>query len=179
MSSFTSDQAMFLLVEDSESDVILIRRAFQKGNIVNPLHVVKNGDDAICYLKGEGVYSNRAEYPLPDLVLLDLKLPGRDGFEVLRWIRQQPELKALRVVVLTSSDRIQDVNLAYQLGANSFLVKPVDFERFVEISQALKGYWIWLSKAPEISRKPQARGDAQVSGDASSSAGADLRPPTA
>jgi len=72
---------------------------------------------------------------------LDLKLPGRDGFEVLRWIRQQPELKALRVVVLTSSDRIQDVNLAYQLGANSFLVKPVDFERFVEISQALKGYW--------------------------------------
>ena len=71
---------------------------------------------------------------------------------MLRWIRQQPELKALRVVVLTSSDRIQDVNLAYQLGANSFLVKPVDFERFVEISQALKGYWLWLSKAPEVQR---------------------------
>src|SRR5437764_12083920 len=116
MSSFTSDQAMFLLVEDSESDVILIRRAFQKGNILNPLHVVKNGDDAISYLKGEGVYTNRAEYPLPDLVLLDLKLPGRDGFEVLRWIRQESGLQALRVVVLTSSDRIQDVNLAYQLG---------------------------------------------------------------
>ncbi len=177
MSSFTSDQAMFLLVEDSETDVILIRRAFQKGNIVNPLQVVKNGNDAIAYLKGEGAFENRAEYPLPDLVLLDLKLPGRDGFDVLRWIRQQPELKALRVVVLTSSDRIQDVNLAYQLGANSFLVKPVDFERFVEISQALKGYWIWLSKAPEISRKPPGTPDVEVSG--STSEGSDLRRPKA
>jgi CheY-like chemotaxis protein len=176
MSSFAPDQAMFLLVEDSESDVILIRRAFQKGNIVNPLQVVTNGDDAIAYLKGEGTFANRAEFPLPDLVLLDLKLPGRDGFEVLRWIRQQPELKALRVVVLTSSDRIQDVNLAYQLGANSFLVKPVDFERFVEISQALKGYWIWLSKAPEISRKPSATPGPGTSGDRSTS-GSELRPP--
>jgi CheY-like chemotaxis protein len=147
-----SDQALFLLVEDAESDAILIRRAFIKGNIVNPLQVVGSGDQAIAYLKGEGAFSNRAEYPLPELVLLDLKLPGIDGFQVLRWIRQQPELKALRVVVLTSSDRIQDVNLAYQLGANSFLVKPVDFERFVEISQALKGYWLWLSKAPELER---------------------------
>lgn len=167
---------MFLLVEDAETDVILIRRAFQKGNIVNPLQVVTNGNDAIAYLKGEGAFANRAEYPLPDLVLLDLKLPGRDGFEVLRWIRQQPNLKALRVVVLTSSDRIQDVNLAYQLGANSFLVKPVDFERFVEISQALKGYWIWLSKAPEISRTPSSRPDLGTSSDRSTS-GSELRPP--
>ena len=147
-----SDQALFLLVEDTDSDAVLIRRAFAKGNIINPLQVVTNGVEAIAYLKGEGLYTNRAEYPLPELVLLDLKLPGIDGFQVLRWIRQQPELKALRVVVLTSSDRIQDVNLAYQLGANSFLVKPVDFERFVEISQALKGYWLWLSRTPEIAR---------------------------
>src|SRR5579862_6747885 len=147
-----SDQALFLLVEDAETDAILIRRAFIKGNIVNPLQLVTSGDQAIAYLKGEGTFANRAEYPLPELVLLDLKLPGIDGFQVLRWIRQQPELKALRVVVLTSSDRIQDVNLAYQLGANSFLVKPVDFERFVEISQPLKGYWLWLSRAPEVQR---------------------------
>jgi CheY-like chemotaxis protein len=151
-----SDQALFLLVEDSETDAILIRRAFLKGNIINPLQVVTNGDQALAYLKGEGLFANRAEYPLPELVLLDLKLPGIDGFQILRWIRQQPELKALRVVVLTSSDRIQDVNLAYQLGANSFLVKPVDFERFVEISQALKGYWLWLSKAPELSRSSRS-----------------------
>jgi CheY-like chemotaxis protein len=151
-----SDLALFLLVEDSESDAILIRRAFIKGNVINPLQVVTAGDQAIAYLKGEGPFSNRSEYPLPELVLLDLKLPGIDGFQVLRWIRQQPDLRALRVVVLTSSDRIQDVNMAYQLGANSFLVKPVDFERFVEISQALRGYWLWLSKAPEVSRPPTA-----------------------
>ncbi len=147
-----SDQALFLLVEDTDDDVLLIRRAFVQANILNPLQVVRRGEEAIAYLKGEGLYSNRAEYPLPDLVLLDLKLPGIDGFQVLRWIRQQPELKALRVVVLTSSDEIRDVNEAYKAGANSFLVKPVDFERFVEISQALKGYWIWLSRAPEIER---------------------------
>src|SRR5579885_1437679 len=115
-----SDQALFLLVEDADTDAVLIRRAFSKGNIVNPLQVVTNGLEAIAYLKGEGRYANRAEFPLPELVLLDLKLPGMDGFQVLRWIRQQPELKALRVVVLTSSDRIQDVNLAYQLRPNSF-----------------------------------------------------------
>jgi CheY-like chemotaxis protein len=175
-----SDQALFLLVEDAENDAILIRRAFAKGNIVNPLQVVNSGDQAIAYLKGEGPFANRAEYPLPDLVLLDLKLPGIDGFQVLRWIRQQPELKGLRVVVLTSSDRIQDVNLAYQLGANSFLVKPVDFERFVEISQALKGYWLWLNKAPEVTR-PGRHGagltDAAKSGN--SSTVGPLQPPAA
>jgi CheY-like chemotaxis protein len=171
---FMSEQAVFLLVEDSDNDAILIRRAFHKGNIVNPLQVVSSGDQAIAYLSGEGAFSNRAEYPLPDLVLLDLKLPGIDGFEVLRWIREQPTLKALRVVVLTSSDRIQDVNLAYQLGANSFLVKPVDFERFVEISQALKGYWIWLSKAPEVSRPLSGILNTDTS---RRSASTDLQPP--
>lgn len=146
------DQSLFLLVEDTEDDVALIRRAFLKGSIVNPLHVTRSGDEAIAYLKGEGLYANRAEYPLPALVLLDLKMPGKDGFEVLEWIRQQPSLKALRVVVLTSSNEMRDVNRAYQLGANSFLLKPVDFDRFVEISQALAGYWLWMNKAPDLQR---------------------------
>lgn len=149
-----ADQALFLLVEDSDDDVLLIQRAFKKGNVINPLQVVRKGEDAVAYLKGEGLYANRAEYPLPSLVLLDLKLPGLDGFQVLNWIRKQPNLQAMRVVVLTSSDTIRDVNLAYQLGANSFLVKPVDFERFVEISQALKGFWLWMSEAPEVHRLP-------------------------
>jgi CheY-like chemotaxis protein len=78
-----------------------------------------------------------------------------DGFDVLRWIRQQPTLRAIRVVVLTSSNAIGDVNLAYQLGANSFLVKPVDFEDFVRVTQALQGYWLWSDKAPEVSRPPK------------------------
>src|SRR5207245_7487111 len=130
--------SVILLVEDREDDIILIRRAFTKGNVLNPLQVVRDGDEAIAYLSGQGRYSNRAEYPLPDLVLLDLKMPRVDGFEVIRWIREQPGLKALRFVVLTSSDEMRDVNLAYQLGANSFLVKPVKFADFVQTTRALK-----------------------------------------
>src|SRR5436190_15241380 len=150
------DHSLILLVEDREDDILLIRRAFIKGNVLNPLQVVRDGDEAIMYLAGEGRYANRSEFPLPDLVLLDLKMPRTDGFEVIRWIRQQPGFSTLRVVVLTSSQELKDVNLAYQLGANSFLVKPVDFERFIEMSQAIKGYWLWMSKAPESHRAPAA-----------------------
>ena len=147
-----AEQALFLLVEDSPDDVLLTRRAFHRANIINPLQVVRSGDEAILYLRGEGVYANRAEFPLPGIVLLDLNMPGKDGFEVLEWIRAQAGLRALRVVVLTSSDSVYDVNRAYQLGANSFLVKPVQFERFVEIIQTLRGYWLWMSETPETSR---------------------------
>jgi CheY-like chemotaxis protein len=147
-----SEQALFLLVEDNEDHVALIRRAFTKSKVVNPVQVVPNGEEAIAYLEATGRFSNRAEFPLPSLILLDLKLTGMDGFDVLRWIRAQPTLRAIRVVVLTSSNAIKDVNLAYQLGANSFLVKPVDFEDFVRIAQALQGYWLWSDKAPEVSR---------------------------
>src|SRR5438477_12877403 len=117
--------SVILLAEDREDDVLLIRRAFNKANLLNPLHLVHDGDEAIAYLKGEGQFANRAEYPLPSLLLLDLKMPRRDGFEVLQWVREQSSLKALRVIVLTSSEHIQDVNRAYDLGANSFLVKPM------------------------------------------------------
>jgi CheY-like chemotaxis protein len=151
-----------LLAEDNENDVLLTRRAFAKANLLNPVQVVSDGDEAMAYLKGEGKYANRAEYPLPELLLLDLKMPGKNGFEVLSWIREQPTFSSLRVVVLTSSDQIRDVNRAYQLGANSFLVKPVDFENFVQVSQAVKGYWLWMSRSPEVSRpakEPQAPGE--------------------
>ena len=155
MERVAPDQSVILLVEDLADDVLLIRRAFEKAKVINPIHVVPNGEEAISYLNGSGKYANRAEYPLPDLVLLDLKMPGIDGFEVLRWIRQQPGLSSLRVVVLTSSDHMRDVNEAYQLGANSFLVKPLEFERFVSMSAAINGYWLWLSKTPDSSREPQ------------------------
>lgn len=143
------DQALFLLVEDDEDQVRLTRRAFQKANIVNPLMVVRSGQEAMVYLEGAGPYGNRDEFPLPKLILLDLKMPGISGFDVLRWLRRQPALSALRVVVLTSSIEERDVNLAYDLGANSFLVKPVNFDDFVLLTQAIQGYWIWLSSTPE------------------------------
>jgi CheY-like chemotaxis protein len=144
-------QELILLAEDREEEVLLIRRAFREANFLNPLHVVQDGEEAIAYLEGKGKYANRDEYPLPALLLLDLKMPRKDGFEVLRWIRHHPQLRTLRVVVLTSSDHTADVNRAYQLGANSFLVKPVDFRHFVEMTQALHGYWKWTEE-PQISR---------------------------
>jgi CheY-like chemotaxis protein len=98
------DTGVILLAEDREDDVVLIRRAFRQAYVNNPLQVVQDGVEAISYLRGEGKYSNREEYPLPDLILLDLKMPRVDGFEVLKWIREQPSLATLRVVVLTSSE---------------------------------------------------------------------------
>ena len=140
-----------LLAEDREDDILLIRKAFKAAYLFNPVHVVRDGAEAIAYLSGKGRYINRAEFPLPDLLLLDLKMPGKDGFELLRWLRQEPTLSALRVVVLTLSTDIRDVNLAYQLGANSFLVKPLDFQDFVELSKYLMQHWLVMTKAPEIS----------------------------
>src|SRR6185503_19329803 len=105
-------------------------------------------------LKGEGKYSNRDEYPLPDIFLLDLKMPRINGFEVLKWVRSQPNLSALRTLVLTSSDQNRDVNEAYQLGANSFLVKPFDFEDFTKLSEKILYFWFKASRAPEAFRPP-------------------------
>jgi CheY-like chemotaxis protein len=147
-----SSTAQILLVEDNDDDVLLVRRAFAQAKILNPVRVARTGEEALEYLSGTGRYADRAEYPLPSLVLLDLKMPGLNGFDVLRWIRLQPGFSALRVVMLTSSDDIRDLNTAYQLGANSFLVKPVDFERLVEISRALNGYWLWIDRAPQLER---------------------------
>jgi CheY-like chemotaxis protein len=151
------DKAVFLLVEDSADDVLLIKRAFQKANIANPLYVVPSGENAMLYLSGEGPYRNREEFPLPAVILLDLKLPGKDGFEVLEWIRTQPGLSNLRVIVLTASDAMRDADHAYKLGANSFLTKPVQLDRLAEMMQALKGYWIWYDSAPTATRPPRAK----------------------
>jgi len=146
------EQAVILIAEDREDDVLLVKRAFVKANVPNPLYVVRNGEEAIWYLKGEGKYSDREEYPLPALLLLDLKMPIKNGFEVLKWIREQPALAALRVLVLTSSDSLRDVNLAYKMGANSFLVKPLEFENYRQLGSLIRNYWLRLSEAPEIER---------------------------
>jgi CheY-like chemotaxis protein len=152
------ERAVILLAEDEEDYVLLIKRAFSRANILNPLYVVWNGEEVIYYLKGQGKYSNRAEYPLPDLLLLDIKMPRVNGFEVLTWIRQQKELSGLRVLMLTSSDEIRDVNRAYQMGANSFLVKPSDFDDLAELSRLINDFWLNKSKTPETRRPALNRG---------------------
>jgi CheY-like chemotaxis protein len=149
-----SDHAVILLVDDSEDDIFLVRKSFEKANLPNPLFVVRSGAEAIGYLSGQGRYSNRHENPLPDLILLDLKMPDVDGFEVLTWIRNQPGIRGIAVVVLTSSDQIRDVNQAYALGANSFLVKPMDFQNYIELSKLLREYWMKSVKTPETYRPP-------------------------
>ena len=131
-----------LLVEDDDNDAVLVQRTFARVGASTGCYRVARGESAIRYLKGEGLYANREEYPLPALVLLDLKLPGMSGFAVLEWIRTQQEFRSLPVVVLTASDAIRDANAAYRLGANSFLVKPLDFENAQGLVAALKGYRI-------------------------------------
>ena len=155
--------AVILLAEDDENDVLLMKRAFSQAHIQNPLYVVQDGEEAIAYFKGEGAFSNRAEYPLPDLLLLDLNMPRVNGFEVLTWIRQQPGLSALRVLVLTSSDHMRDVNQAYRLGANSFLIKPHDFEDFVHLSKLMQ-FWLRVSRTPDVSRPPPTTHDSNEPG---------------
>jgi CheY-like chemotaxis protein len=146
-----------LLAEDNEDHISLIRRAFERGGLCNPLFVVRNGEEAVAYLKGEGKFANRSEFPLPSLLLLDLKMPIKTGFDVLEWVRAHPVFSRLRVVVLTTSEEPKDINRAYQMGANSFLVKPVNIEDFFRLTEAIKGYWLWLSETPEIERPPKSQ----------------------
>jgi len=138
-----------LLVEDDEADIFLLRRAFRNARIANPLIEVRDGQAAIQYLSGEGDYTDRARYPIPFLILLDLRLPKLSGFEVIAWMRDQPQLANLIVVVLTASDHVPDVTKARDLGANSYLVKPGNFQELVEMVRRIKGRWLLLDRLPE------------------------------
>lgn len=137
-----------LLVEDDPNDVLLIQRAFQKANLGGVLKVVQNGEEAINYLTGVGAFADRQTHPLPFLLLLDLKMPRMDGFEVLEWIRAEPRFKRLLVVVLTSSNVQKDVDRAYELGANSYLVKPVEFQEMVQMVHRFEIYWAEINRTP-------------------------------
>jgi CheY-like chemotaxis protein len=138
---------VLLLVEDDPDHVLLIQRALARASLVNPLKIVRDGEEAIQYLSGSGEYDDRARYPLPSLILLDLKLPRKSGLEVLEWIRKHPTLKLLPVVVLTSSSESRDVERAYALGVNSYLVKPVRFEDLLEMVKSIGMYWMILNKS--------------------------------
>ena len=129
-----------LLVEDDSNDVLLMQRAFRKANLTIPLQVARDGQEAMEYLDHQGNFGDVTRYSPPTLILLDLKMPRKDGFETLEWLRQQPALKRTVVVVLSSSREIGDINRAYDLGANSYLVKPGDFQTLVELVNLLARY---------------------------------------
>jgi CheY-like chemotaxis protein len=137
-----------LLVEDNDDDASLLLRALHAAGIQNPVHIVTDGEQAREYLKGCGKYTDRALYPLPSLILLDLKLPRVSGFEVLEWIQKDTTLPPLVVVVLSSSGEPRDINMAYRFGARSYLVKPPTAASFVDLAHGLKSYWLQLNQPP-------------------------------
>jgi CheY-like chemotaxis protein len=139
-----------LLVEDEPNDIFFMQRAFDRAGVVNPLQVVNDGREAMDYFKGEGQFADRAAFPLPCLVLLDLKLPYVMGLDVLRWIRQQPEL-AVIVLILSSSAAEADITAAYRLGANGCLVKPSEAHQLVDMVKAVKDYWLTHNTPPSAS----------------------------
>jgi len=141
-------EKFILLAEDDINDVLLLERAFEKAGLRPSLRVVNDGEAAIEYLSGRGIYADRERFPVPFLLLLDLKMPGTDGFEVLQWLRNDPELKRLLVVVLTSSNLQADVDRAYELGANSYLVKPVGFDEMLHLVQRFEIYWSEINRTP-------------------------------
>ncbi len=140
--------AHILLVEDNRMDIELTLDAFNEAHLTNTIHVAKNGQEALDYLFGRDRYADREAFPLPRLILLDLKLPGIDGFEVLRCIKSTPILKRLPVVILTSSKEEGDRALSYDIGANSYLVKPVSFDGFLGVVRQIEGYWLTLNIEP-------------------------------
>jgi CheY-like chemotaxis protein len=141
-----------LLVEDEESDVFFMRQALQEAGALNPLQVASDGQQAIDYFKGTGNFANREEFPLPCLVLLDLKLPRVMGLDVLKWIRQQPGI-AVIVVILSSSREEADISTAYCLGANGYLVKPHDLKQLTDMAKSIKDFWLTQNTPPP---KPHA-----------------------
>jgi len=141
-----NELSIILLVEDNADDVMLVQYAFDKAGILNPLEVVADGDAAVDYIGRTGAYAGREGQPGPDLILLDLKLPRRSGFEVLSFVRQHGPTRHTPVVVLTSSDQEADIRRSYERGANSFLVKPIGRDGLIDMASALKAYWIKLNR---------------------------------
>jgi CheY-like chemotaxis protein len=128
---------------------LLTQIALKKARLANPLQIVRDGEEAIQYFKGEGIYANRNLYPLPILLLLDLKMPKINGFQVLEWLREHPMLRRLPVAIMTSSDNDPDITRAYALGADSYLLKPPNAETLLALVQRLHAYWLILDELPQ------------------------------
>jgi CheY-like chemotaxis protein len=141
-----------LLVEDDLNDIFLVKRAFKIAQIPTPLQVVTDGMEAIAYLKGDGKYSDRRAHPLPHLMVMDIKMPRKSGFDVLEWVKENPRrpLRRIPIVIVSSSDNPDDINRAYELGANAYMVKPVNFRAVEHLFSSITHYWGLECAKPEL-----------------------------
>jgi CheY-like chemotaxis protein len=140
-----------LLVEDDENDVVLVMHTFKKAQILNPLQVVTDGAEAVEYLKGDGKYEDREQWPLPELIVMDIKMPRLSGFEVLEWVKGNGgPLRRIPIVIVSGSDNPDDINRAYELGANAYMVKPMDSRGVEHLFQSITHYWGLECAKPEL-----------------------------
>jgi CheY-like chemotaxis protein len=162
-------EPVILLIEDSENDVALLRHAFTKAGLANPLQVVRDGVDAMSYLLGLSVFADREAHPVPNILLIDLNLPRFNGLELLAWLRTQPEFQHLMVVVLTGSAKRDEINTAYAMGAHSYLVKPTQAQNLQRLIDAFYSYWIVHNHLPDSpsapdTHKPHLKQPAKIHG---------------
>src|SRR6266566_4955603 len=145
-----NSSASLLIAEDDDNDVFFLQRALETANVRNPLHIVRDGQEAIDYLSAAGDFADRGKFPLPYLLLLDLKMPRKTGMDVLEWLRGQPELRCLPVVVFSSSAHRRDIERAYELGANAFVVKPASMAKRADLVKAMALFWLEFNVAPVV-----------------------------
>jgi CheY-like chemotaxis protein len=152
------DTLVILMADDDEDDTLLTRKALEKGKLVNPLHVVRDGEELLDYLLHRGEYAAEDAAPRPGVILLDLNMPRKDGREALREIKAHADLKDIPIVVFTTSKAEEDIYRSYKLGVNSFITKPVTFENLIEVMQTLGKYWFEIVTLPAEEKYP-AHGD--------------------
>jgi len=148
---------LILIVEDDKDDIDLLTAAIRRANVPNPVKVVADGEEAIKYLEGDGLFEDRIAYPFPGTLFLDLKLPKLNGFDVLQWLKEHEECKVIPVMVLTASAIERDVTRAYQMGANSFMVKPSSLGRLTELVDLAFRFWS-MCEIPPLPKKCQPVG---------------------
>ena len=139
-----------MLVEDEDNDAILVKRIFAKRGLQNGIHRVKDGEEAISYFSGIGEYGDRARFPIPTLTLLDLKMPRKNGFEVLKWVRNNPDTRVAPIIVFTSSQEKTDIAHAYEIGANAYFMKPSSLDGLTELLGTIQRHWLDLCLTPGL-----------------------------